>query len=566
MAGFRKETLFARELPGHLAPTLAAACSFMKAVQDARDGDASATQTLLTLHAQLMDEGRSLWPSPDAVDQSAAEAAFVSGVLRAVHYTETIAKEELPVVDTAGSQTLSAFSSDLAPYSQSQVRRAIAQAFDPSETLLADIEQRMEEELGQLSLRHRIMAGLQELFPLVPDGDNRASVDALFSALHPDHPLQSGEVELIRTATGLFFCVPFDGDVLSTRAHTPPDVRAFLAHLTHSDPSYSAHFPSFGSLRAQDVPRDLHERLVQCTGIDPSTVKQVLPTMVVVLPTAKVDQYIVHDAWGHGWQALLFRFEETYQRTVRCNRLPTLDESFVCVDGTTEITMREAFAALGAGDEGLEVWRRFLEAATAHRLLDSLGGLNAEVLADVVEYKFLAQHPEHLHLMPSSSFVKTFPTKLDLTLLDMPMYFARALEGFERLANSGGNIPGLLKALGGGDDMAQALRRAAAFTGPWLQKVHGSWPEMDDRDGFASNTMGRVALSYVELHALFNALYAELREQDPQVRFADAMVFSAAAFLEADWAGRFWFLDEYLVWFPTLYARLKSFLPEADNG
>lgn len=565
MSGFFDAALFETRLPARFAPILSHIDAFMHDVVAAREGDADAASRLRAAHDALMVEGHLMWPDPDAVDQASAEAAFVSGALRVAHYDQTVHRADLPVVDTAGSLTLSAFSGDLSAHSVEEIRAAVVRAFAPSEALLSAVDARISEETAQLELRHTLMAALDQGFPLTPGGDNRGTVDALFRAFYPEHPLHSGEVEVIRTATGLFFCIPYDGTRLTTRSEPDPAVTAFIGKLTHQHPSLSAHFPSFGSLRARDIPAPLLEQLAVVSGLSVEVVSETLPTMVVILPTGKVDQYIVHDAWGHGWQALLFRFEETYQRSAHYNRLPRLDERFTCLPGAPveDISMREALAALPGS---LEPWETFLQAATASRLYDTLGSLNAEVLADVVEYKFLAQNPEHVALMPSSSFVKEFPTKLDLTLLDMPAYYMRALQGFRRFAQTGGQIPGLIAALGGDpDEAARGLAAAAAHTEAWLSAVHGTWPASEaDGEGLQVNTMSRVALNYLEMHALFNALYAELREADPQVRFADLLVFASAAFLEEDWARRFWLLDEFLVWFRELYGRFWAALTKAD--
>ena len=53
------------------------------------------------------------------------------------------------------------------------------------------------------------------------------------------------------------------------------------------------------------------------------------------------------------------------------------------------------------------------------------------MLADVVEYKFLELYPEQEHLLPSSSLLKAFPSKLDLTLVDLRTCFAHASEVFQ---------------------------------------------------------------------------------------------------------------------------------------
>jgi hypothetical protein len=102
---------------------------------------------------------------------------------------------------------------------------------------------------------------------------------------------------------------------------------------------------------------------------------------------------------------------------------------------------------------------------------------------------------------------------------------------------------------------------AASHTASWLASAHGTWPTFSrEGDVLRVNTMSRVALNYLEMHAHFNSLYDQLRASDPSVRFADLLVFSSAAFLERDWSRRFWLLDEFLSHFPSMYTRFMAAL------
>ena len=550
MPRFDDDSLYAETLPTHFGPMLDDLGRLLVAAR-ARDGEA-----IPPLHTALMEAGRRLDPADWAVNREDAEAAFVSGALRAARYEKTVLCDDVEVVDTAGSDTLHAFTSDLTEFSEAQVRAALLAAFQPPAAVLAHVDDRVEEETAQLDLRHRIIGALDRRYPLRQGADNRAVIDQLFGALYPDNPLRPDEVEIIRTGTGLFFCLPHDGERLVTRAEDDPqeaEIRAFLAGLTGFHPSQSAHFPSFGSLHRESVPLRLVVQLAEDAGLSPEVVAETLPTMVVILPLAKIDQYIVHDAWGHGWQAMLFRFEETYQRVAGYNRLPRLDEAFAR-PGQAPLTMRQALLS-----PGLERWEAFLEAACAARLYDALGNLSAEVLADVVEYKFLAQNPEQSALMPSSSFVKDFPTKLDLTIWDLPMYFERAIQGFERFAEEPRAVERLHAALGGAVELS-VLHEAAVRTDAFLKARYGEQlrggPVEGDR--IAVTPIGRVAVNYLGLHARFNDLYARMREADPDVQFADLLVFSVAAYLEEDWAARFWHCDALLDHFEELYARFMA--------
>lgn len=560
MPRFADARLFERTLPAVYGPLLSDIAAFMAATAAARESKAAADiAEVRRLHDGLMEKARELLPPERTLSLAEAEAAFFSGGVRAARYRETVLGEP-PLVDTAGSRTLSSFEVDV----DAAALEAVHRAFAPDAAVREAAAARLEEELSQLRLRQSIMAGLERLFPLHPGADNRASIDACVAALYPGHPLRSEEVEVIRTSTALFVCIPYSDGALTTR--DDPRVRAFIEELTDFHPSFSAHFPSFGSLTSGQVPEALLSSLAAETGLPAAVISATLPTMVVVLPADKIDQYIVHDAWGHGWQALLFRFEETYQRVASYTRLPRLDA--VVSRGGRSLRLREVLGAQierqarGAPLETAD-WEVWLEAATAERLYDALSGLNAEVLADVVEYKYLALRPEDAALMPSSSFVKTLPTKLDLTLLDMPYYYQRALAGFRRLAEKPAAAKALADALcAAGQPVgatAAVVESFAAHVGRWLDAVHGESIRAEVVDGvLRTNTFSRVALNYLGLHVLFNDLYADLMAQRGDVRFADLLVFSAAAWLEEDWGHHFWHLDAFLAHFPALHARYEA--------
>ena len=562
MPRFADARLFEPTLPLVYAPLLTNIALFMAAVEAARASKSTADiAEVRRLHDALMEQARSLLPPERTLSLAEAEAAFFSGGIRAARYRETVLGEP-PLVDTAGSQTLSSFEVDV----DATALEAVHRAFTPDEAVRESVAARLEEELSQLRLRQTIMAGMDRLFPMRPEADNRDAIDACAAALYPGHPLNSDEVAVIRTSTALFVCIPFSDGALSTR--DDPRIRAFIEELTDYHPSFSAHFPSFGSLTSGRVPAPLLAALAAETGLTEALLQETLPTMVVVLPTDKIDQYIVHDAWGHGWQALLFRFEETYQRVAGYTALPRLDQAIT--RSGRALTLREvletqiARQVRGAALETAD-WDAWLEAATAERLYDALSGLNAEVLADVVEYKYLALRPEDAALMPSSSFVKELPTKLDLTLLDMNHYYRSALAGFRRFASREAAAEALVTVLcASGLPEAETVAVVDAFArhvGAWLDGVHGAGVRCAVVDGaLQTNTFSRVALNYLGLHVLFNDLYAALMAQRGDVGFADLLVFSAAAYLEEDWGHHFWHLDAFLDHFPDLLARYEDAL------
>lgn len=524
------------------------------------------TSDLREDHDNLQRLSQTLGTPGFMVDQQTAERAFASGVLRAVHYRETVLSG-LPLVDLAGSATLAEFDIDIEPEAAGVMEAALRTAFDFDDDAMAALHAEIEPELDALRARQRLIEALEAEVP-VATGDPDAVSHALFTRLFPDHPLRVGEVRVIRTGTSLFLCVPFEGDALTdpTGARTSAEeaeVTAFLQHLSQFRQRYLAHFPVFGCFHASDADPALIEALARSTGLDADRVIRKLTTMVTVLATAEIDKYIVHDAWGHQWQALLFDFEDRYQEAATYRRLPALDATY---DGHSLLDAARSFA----DGHGIDAFDRYLQAALSHRLAISLSGLFAEVLADVVEYKYLWLHPDKRALMPSSSFFKELPTKLDLTLWDIPNYFDWAEKGFERFSRRPKLQRRLRDALAAEGITDPAVTEAfAARTAAWLDEVYRGHLEYDiAEDGVFVNVFARVVLQFAKFQAQFNEVYERLSKQTlpasvPMDRFQDVLVFTTASFYEQDPSQHLWLTDDFVAdWFETLFTRFVNALQD----
>lgn len=507
---------------------------------------------------QRAGEGRTI-PEDEAVE------AFVAGLLRALRYRDTVLAG-LPVLDLAGSQTLADFAPDIDPAFDAQIRSALP-SLGISRERIGALQAEVDEELALLQRRAEVIGALARRFPL--EADPEAGCHALFGALFPGHPLRPGEVTLVRTGTSLFFCVPYDEHVLTApRGERSPEeqarLRAFLERIGQFEQPYLANFPVFGCFQASQADPDVLDALAADTGLPRAVVTRKLTTMVSVLPTDKLDQYLVHDAWGHQWQALLYDFESRYQDASRYHRPPTYDGGY----GPEHVDLLSAARSYAeTGDfSRFDTW---IQASFGHRLLTTLAGLFAEVLADAVEHKYLHQHPEKRALMPSSSFFKELPAKLDLTLHDLPWYFEMVQKGFGRLAWSTDERARLTDALRDrGHDDPEALADALAErVATWLDTTYRA--DLTYRpagDEVQVNVFARVALHFAQLHASLNAIYARLASSPLPPGFAhfgDALVFTTASFYERDFLQNFWTTDDFLEqWFEVLWARLDRALRE----
>jgi len=578
MVYFVQHRLYERQIPLRYLPLLRQLDTFLDRVLELRargeGADAEAWQADLEevrrRHDALMEATREgLPPSEDPIGEHRANMAFAAAALRLAHYRDTV-ERGTPVLDTLGSQTLGDFELDLddGAEQRARLRRAVARAFALDAGQVAGLEQELSDELEALELRHAIVDGLGAVEPIPTEGGEAqaAAIKRLFDRLYPDNPLRAGDVGIVRTGTSVFFGVAWEGEVLAVEGfgERPEAERAavagFIQRITRFKTRYYAHFPVFGAFEGSDCDAALLDALAASTGAERERVARTLTTMVSILPALEVDKYIVHDVWGHQWQALLYRFEETYQQVADYVRLPDLDARAKEGGSTLGEVLSAAVAAHAHGQAiDMGAWDSFLRAELERRLIHAMSGLYAEVLADAVEYKLLVVRPERAGFLMSSSFFKELPTKLDLTLVDLPWYFKLATQGFFRFAERGEVRAALAEAYITScarvdvDVVTDVVDILAERTASWLDEVYRRKVVYDPAEhGVYLNVFARVALNFLGMQAVMNALYAELQEAAPRAEegvlrhFPDLLVFAAASFFEADRARNFWHVDEFL--------------------
>ena len=132
----------------------------------------------------------------------------------------------------------------------------------------------------------------------------------------------------------------------------------------------------------------------------------------------------------------LLDFEEPYTALTLFKRPLSLTETASVLGEQTSFA--DTFVKTEAGTIALDPVKlqQFIDAELYERAIIAFTPILAEMLADVVEYKFLELHPEQEHLLPSSSLLKAFPSKLDLTLVDLRTCFVHASEVFQNWVGS----------------------------------------------------------------------------------------------------------------------------------
>jgi len=533
-------------------------------------------------HADLLELSVDLLPPrPDLIHERAAAKAFAEGAMRLLHYERSVLGGG-EFQDTLGSRTLSAFRCDLADPTEAEAERwvaAVRSACALDDAAWAEVQANLEPELAALAERHALVDAIEALHPLEAGSpENPARVLALFERLYPGHPLREGEVDLIRTGSSLFFCVPWDKEELVDCA--PRDaseeqaLAEFLRRLNDTQQLYFAHFPVFGFFRGEQADPSLVAELAERCGLSAKRVAETLTSMVTILKSSEVDKFIVHDAWGHQWQAHLLPFEDDMQRVGTFEQLPGLDEAVPAPAGEEEPSRLSEVcrAALELLAEGGAIppthWDRYLRGAIGSRIGAGMSGLIAEMLADVVEYKLVSLGGAVADELESSSYFKALPTKLDLTLPDLRLFFRFALRGFRDFCDddAGTLCEALVREEGAEPAAAAAVvesfrdRTASLLDDLFAPRFHYQATDQ----GVRVNLFPRLALNLLGLHGALVACYERLERDQrdypyPLSGFRDLLVLSTAAFYQQDTRGNLWHMDEFLAhYFEPLLDRLLA--------
>ena len=401
-------------------------------------------ERLTELHDALVTNSARLL-EPAALDDQTPTAdveIFARAVLVLMKLNECVAADQPEVLDTAGSRTLRDFEADFreTPEGRRSMLKALKSFPELSEEMLDHVQQQVQIDAQDAERKLSVVKAIRDEFDLWPAADNlRDNIQRFFSACYPDTGITADEIELIVTGCMIFFCLPFSGTELRTErfqqagADQQEPVRRFLQRAAKFAQWQFAHFPVFGFLRGEELPQDLVQRLARRAGLSVETVCYEISRLTAIVPLQDVDKYVVHDVWGHGWQASMLRFDELYAQISHYAKPLTLDEQTRGLAGE-KLRLGDCFR--GRGDQ-LQLnegrFREFVQYEIMERLPVAMTPVLAEVIADIAEFKFVELQPDKAESLLSSSLLKQFPSKLDLIMQDVPYYFRQATKVFSPL-------------------------------------------------------------------------------------------------------------------------------------
>lgn len=529
---------------------------FLAVEKEIREGGDAAQ--LRELHDRIVTRSAELL-EPTALDEipeTEINRLLLRSVLSLVRLKQSVVADQ-PVLDTAGSRTLGLFEADFfgsSDAAQGLIRRTCGILNIPAETLLKE-EQALEVDLADAARKQAIVRAFRDAFGLWPESPTlRDGKARFFQAIYPDAPIAADEIEVVVTSTLIFFCLPLTkaADALTTERyerlmeHEQLAVREFLQKLKKFTQERFATFPAFGLVGCASVDAALIERIARAAAVTATEVMEELPSLVTILPLAEIDKYLIHDVWGHGWQASMLRFDDLYEQMARfaepfdLNDYPGLAESFGVQDAAIPFDA--------------DRFRNFAISEVNRRLPIALSAVLAEMLADVAEFKFLAEHPEHTAWLPSSSRLSAYPAMLDLTLVDIPFYFGQATKAFRLLEKSSRQTRLIEQLVARGAELAPAQQAVSQAIACWREiEAEHFQPELiwtETAAGLRVNGFARVMLNFVGLHRTLLTTYGELSAQStgtlPLKSFRDLLVLAASVFFEADPQRNLWRVDEFM--------------------
>lgn len=566
-----EETFFRPELPQEWEEVLVDLRAFVELEEELRREGREAAPgeeeraELSRLHDHLVRlSGRLLEPrSLDDLDPRDRDRLFARAVLFLTQLAECV-HTELPVLDTAGSRALPVFESDFVWSEENlgTLRDRLRERFGLSVRELEVLEEEVHFETEDARRKQAVARALRSVYGLEPgasDLDRR--VHHLFDTLFPGVPLEPEEVRGILTGTLIFFCIPFRGEELNSErfsslaeAEQAP-IRDFLGRVGRFKQENFAHFPAFGILRGAELAPGLLEPLAEAVGLSPGEVAHELVRMVTILPLAEVDKYVVHDVWGHGWQASMLRFAEAYEEMARYAQAFDLETAAVSPRGRL-LRFGDCFLRSGRKvrlDEAKLT--DFFYGVLAERLPLAFTAVVAEILADVAEFKLLAEDWTPAEQFTSSSQLEPFPSKLDLTLRDVRFYYAQATKTFRlwarRRKRQQAHVDALVARGAGAEAATEAVQAAVDHwhrlaAGPLAPRL---WWEVEG-ESLRTNVFSRAMLNFLGMHRALLESYLQLSElrprQIPLKGYRDLLVLGTSVFFEDDRQRNLWRVDEYL--------------------
>ena len=472
-----------------------------------------------------------------------------------------------PVIDTLRTPTLAAYACDWDSTQKSaeEVRSYLQQQFQITAFGWQHDRDVLTADLEDTRCKSRLIEAIRLYFRL---DDKQVSpteqAKQFLCRLFPELVGAFSECHFVVSGTLFFFCLPgiSEEDIVEPNeiqqdsvAPTHQGLAAFRARLHKFKQWQFSQFPMFGFLRGDEVDVEIIDKLADISGLAPSYIRCELGRVVGFLPYQFAERYLVHDIWGHGWQASMLRLEGLYQQ------LATFDQNFdwncfVTLPDHTKLRLSDTIERTREGFELIPAkFGDFIQRWIWQRIPTAMTPLVAELVADLFEHKLFWTAPEIYNHLQTTSLLPTTPAKIDLMFDDLRIYFRQLFKALDLFCERQGYRQRFMVEM-----MTDGIdERSARAIVDQIQSLLVVWRKSDyasERVIFESDGEIKVNLYGILEHHIANlgviaSQVAQLAAQraTPQIgmqRWCDWLAISIAVYFEQDPLHHFWSLPNFI--------------------
>lgn len=287
----------------------------------------------------------------------------------------------------------------------------------------------IEKSKRNLEKRRKVVFALRR--SLFGEGPlNAVTVKAAFDQMYPGNPMFAGEIDVVATATALYWRLPVQDSVRADEGRSEEQAstaRQFIEKLTSFNTSNFRQFPAFHAYDSRKAERSLLNSVTAFSGLSRIEVCNLINRSVWIESTTDIRLYIIHDTWGHVWQGDFSNLPQLYESVHFC--MTPLSRIFPCMVGDRVVTKSDLFE--NCGTEGLVPDLDMIRWTLLQRLQDCahllVTPITAELMADIAEFKFcldaaIATPP--VKPLPSSSIFDYRAAKMDFGWVS-PLFFVQ---------------------------------------------------------------------------------------------------------------------------------------------
>ncbi|MEL6438168.1 MAG: hypothetical protein AAFQ80_02765 [Cyanobacteria bacterium J06621_8] len=346
---------------------------------------------------------------------------FVESLLLQIRYSKLLLK---PTTGSYKSPIVDSYQCDRLNHTYQ--REKLCQLFNLPLNYLTKLDYKLTEIDANILKQKRIIKALLAEFN---HGATPIDILNLFQQLFGEIPLPKLSIDCLATEMQIIFIIHYHDNHLSDKSlwqklykNEQEAITHFLKKISTFSWQQFTHFPSFGYIEASKINPQLIVRLIQKTSYSKVEIIRAIASSTSIISQEKFEAFLLHDIWGHYWQSLLTNFSNSYQYLSQANRELTINSTIQIQERS--VKLQQLFKHKNKGVYlNKPLARKFFHSLAQERLSHLGTHLIAEMLADINEYKWLSQNQQRQDLLPSSSCLKDFPSKLDLLLQDLDFLY-----------------------------------------------------------------------------------------------------------------------------------------------